>query len=214
MKKNIFFFLMIFTNSFFAQNAINDSVSKAKVIFDFSGGLSSRIGNAEKTNNYILDSKINASRSAYFIEFSLLTQVIPNSNHYIGLKYNNFFDYINSNKLAISFYGLSYMYSKDFKSKDNLNFDLSVGYISYRDKEYFFDNYTIKGGTVGVRTSVSYILKIVDGVYSGPRLGLQLGSVKNFTTEKNGSVSENINLANTSESVSNFDIGLVLRINI
>ena len=212
MKRSLIFFIIILSQSIFAQSVTIDTIAKSKVVFDFSGGLSSRIGKAEKTNDFILNNKINASRNGYFIEASLLTQFSPNSNHYIGVKYNNFFDYINENKLSISFYGLSYMYSKESKSKDNFNFDLSVGYISYLDKEYFFDGYTVKGGNIGMRTSVSYLLRITNGVYSGPKLGLQFGSIKDFTLEKNGSSTQTINLNNTSESVSNFDFGLVLRI--
>jgi len=214
MKRSLIFFLIILSQSVFAQSVPIDTIAKSKVVFDFSGGLSSRIGKVEKTNDFILDNKIKASRNGYFIEASLLTQFSPNSNHYIGVKYNNFFDYINENKLSISFYGLSYMYSKESKTKDNFNFDLSVGYISYRDKEYFFDGYTVKGGNIGMRTSVSYLLRITNGVYSGPKLGLQFGSIKDFTLEKNGSSSQTINLNNASESVSNFDFGLVLRVSI
>lgn len=212
MKRSLIFFLIFLSQSIFAQSITIDTITKSKVLFDFSGGLSSRIGKAEKTNDFILNNKINASRNGYFIEASLLAQIAPNSNHYIGVKYNNFFDYINENKLSISFYGLSYMYSKESKSKDNFNIDLSLGYISYRDKEYFFDGYTIKGGNIGMRTSISYLLRIANGVYSGPKLGLQFGSIKDFTIEKNGSSSQTINLNNISESVSNFDFGLVLRI--
>ena len=210
MKRSLIFFLIILSQSVFAQSVPIDTIAKSKVVFDISGGLSSRIGKVEKTNNFILDNKIKASRNGYFIEASLLTQFAPNSNHYIGVKYNNFFDFINENKLSISFYGLSYMYSKESKTKDNFNFDLSVGYISYRDKEYFFDGYTVKGGNIGMRTSVSYLLRITNGVYSGPKLG----SIKDFTLEKNGSSSQTINLNNASESVSNFDFGLVLRVSI
>ena len=36
----------------------NDSISKSKVLFDFSGGLSSRIGKVEKSNDFILDNKV------------------------------------------------------------------------------------------------------------------------------------------------------------
>lgn len=212
MKRSLIFFLIFLSQSIYAQSVTIDTIAKSKVLFDFSGGLSSRIGKAEKTNDFILNNKINASRNGYFIEASLLAQIAPNSNHYIGVKYNNFFDYINENKLSISFYGLSYMYSKESKSKDNFNIDLSLGYISYRDKEYFFDGYTIKGGNIGMRTSISYLLRIANGVYSGPKLGLQFGSIKDFTIEKNGSSSQTINLNNISESVSNFDFGLVLRI--
>jgi hypothetical protein len=212
MKRSLIFFLIFLSQSIYAQSVTIDTIAKSKVLFDFSGGLSSRIGKAEKTNDFILNNKINASRNGYFIEASLLAQIAPNSNHYIGIKYNNFFDYINENKLSISFYGLSYMYSKESKSKDNFNIDLSLGYISYRDKEYFFDGYTIKGGNIGMRTSISYLLRIANGVYSGPKLGLQFGSIKDFTIEKNGSSSQTINLNNISESVSNFDFGLVLRI--
>ncbi|WP_320814864.1 hypothetical protein [Flavobacterium sp.] len=214
MKKALIFSLFIFTNLFFAQGTLNDTIKKSKVIFDFSGGLSSRIGSVEKTNDFILNNKINASRNGYFIEASLLTQFAPNSNHYMGIKYNNFFDYINENKLSISFYGLSYMYSSKFKTKDNFNIDLSIGYIAYRDKQYFFDDYTVKGGNIGVRTSVSYLLYIAKGVYSGPKLGLQFGTVKDFTVEKNGNTTQNLNLKGASESVSNFDFGLVLRVSI
>lgn len=214
MKKALIFSLFIFTNLSFAQGTLNDSIKKSKVIFDFSGGLSSRIGSVEKTNDFILNNKINASRNGYFIEASLFTQFAPNSNHYMGIKYNNFFDYINENKLSISFYGLSYMYSSQFKTKDNFNIDLSIGYIAYRDKQYFFDDYTVKGGNIGVRTSVSYLLYIAKGVYSGPKLGLQFGSVKDFTVEKNGNTTQNLNLKGASESVSNFDFGLVLRVSI
>ncbi|WP_264558549.1 hypothetical protein [Flavobacterium sp. N2270] len=214
MKKRLLYSLFFISSIIFAQEAPNDSISKSKVIFDFAGGLSSRIGKAEKTNDFILDNKINASRNAYFIESSLLFQIAPNSEHYFGFKYNNFFDYINQNKLSISFYGVSYLYSKEFKSKDNFNLDFSLGYISYRDKEYFFDGYTIKGGNIGVRSSVSYLLKITEGVYSGPKLGLQFGSIKDFTVENKTNSSQSINLKGVSESVSNFDFGLVLRISL
>lgn len=214
MKNILIFSLVVFSNLVFGQEVPNDTISKSKVLFDFSGGLSSRIGKVEKTNDFILNNKINASRNGYFIDASLLFQIAPNSEHYFGFKYNNFFDYLNENKLSISFYGLSYMYSKEFKSKDNFNLDFSLGYISYRDKEYFFEGYTVKGGNIGIRTSVSYLLKISNGIYSGPKLGLQLGSIKDFKLEKNGNPSQTINLSDASESVSNFDFGLVLRISI
>lgn len=214
MKNILIFSLVVFSNLVFGQEVPNDTISKSKVLFDFSGGLSSRIGKVEKTNDFVLNNKINASRNGYFIDASLLFQIAPNSEHYFGFKYNNFFDYLNENKLSISFYGLSYMYSKEFKSKDNFNLDFSLGYISYRDKEYFFEGYTVKGGNIGIRTSVSYLLKISNGIYSGPKLGLQLGSIKDFKLEKNGNPSQTINLSDTSESVSNFDFGLVLRISI
>lgn len=214
MKSILVLLLIIFSHPFFAQESSNDSIKKSKVLFDFSGGLSSRIGKVEKSGDFILDNKINASRNANFIEANLLFQVEPNSSHYMGLKYNNFFDYINKNKLAISFYGLSYMYSKDFKSKDNFNVDVSLGYITYRDKEYFFEGYTVKGGTIGIRTGVSYLLYIAKGVYTGPKLGLQLGGIKDFKVEKTGNPTQTINLNDATESVANFDLGLVLRISI
>lgn len=214
MKKILILLFLVFSNFQFAQENKNETPQKAKILFDFSGGLSSRIGKVEKTGDFILDNKINASRNANFIEANLLFQVEANSSHYMGLKYNNFFDYINKNKLAISFYGLSYMYSKDFKTKDNFNVDFSLGYITYQDKEYFFDGYTVKGGNVGIRTSVSYLLYIAKGVYTGPKLGIQLGGVKDFKAEKTGNPTQTINLKGTSESVSNFDFGLVLRISI
>lgn len=145
---------------------------------------------------------------------TLYFQVQPNSNHYLGFKYNNFFDLLNNNKLSINFYGGSYLYSNEFKSKDVLNFTASLGYIAYKDNQYFFKDYVIKGGNVGFKTEVSYLLKIADGFYSGPKLGLQFGSVNDFDVKNKNNSSQNFSLKNGSESVSNFDFGLVFRIKI
>ena len=50
------------------------------VVFDFSGGLSSRIGKVEKTNDFILDNKIKASRnnSIFWYENDSYLPSIPN----------------------------------------------------------------------------------------------------------------------------------------
>lgn len=214
MKKFFVFILVSFNSLVFAQTTSEIIPSKSKIIFDISGGLSSRIGRAEKTNDFNLNNKINASRNAYFIDAALYFQVQPNSNHYLGFKYNNFFDILNSNKLSINFYGVSYLYSNEFKSKDALNVTVSLGYIGYKDNEYFSKDFVVKGGNFGLRTEIYYLLRIADGIYSGPKLGLQFGKVNDFKVKNNNNSSQNISLNDVNESVSNFDFGLVFRIKI
>lgn len=212
MKK---LFIILFLTVYCTNYSQTESEKvKGKVLFDFSGGLASRIGKPEKTGNFMLDNKINASKNGYFIDASLYVQIKPEMNHYLGVKYNNFFDLINDQKLAINFYAVSYLYSKKFTSNDLLNFSISVGYISYKDDEYFIKDYVIKGGTVGLGLEGSYLLRITDGIYSGPKIGFQFGNISEFDVSNSGNPDQNMDLNNTTESVSIFDIGLLLRIKI
>lgn len=211
--KKLFIILLLTVHCTNYSQTENEKV-KGKVLFDFSGGLASRIGKPEKTGNFMLDNKINASKNGYFIDASLYVQIKPEMNHYLGVKYNNFFDLINDQKLAINFYAVSYLYSKKFTSNDLLNFSISVGYISYKDDEYFIKDYVIKGGTVGLGLEGSYLLRITDGIYSGPKIGFQFGNISEFDVSNSGNPDQNMDLNNTTESVSIFDIGLLLRIKI
>lgn len=211
--KKLFIILLLTVHCTNYSQTENEKV-KGKVLFDFSGGLASRIGKPEKTGNFMLDNKINASKNGYFIDASLYVQIKPEMNHYLGVKYNNFFDLINDQKLAINFYAVSYLYSKKFTSNDLLNFSISVGYISYKDDEYFIKDYVIKGGTVGLGLEGSYLLRITDGIYSGPKIGFQFGNISEFDVSNSGNPNQNMDLNNTTESVSTFDIGLVVRIKI
>ena len=211
--KKIFIILLLAMNCVTYSQTESEKV-RGKVLFDFSGGLASRIGKPEKTGNFMLDNKINASKNGYFIDASLYVQIKPEMNHYLGVKYNNFFDLINDQKLAINFYAVSYLYSKKFTSNDLLNFSISVGYISYKDDEYFIKDYVIKGGTVGLGLEGSYLLRITDGIYSGPKIGFQFGNISEFDVSNSGNPDQNMDLNNTTESVSIFDIGLVVRIKI
>lgn len=68
MKKFFILVLVSFNTMFFAQSTSENKPLKSKVILDISGGLSSRIGKAEKTNDFNLNNKINASRNGYFID--------------------------------------------------------------------------------------------------------------------------------------------------
>jgi hypothetical protein len=211
--KKLFIILLLTVHCTNYSQTENEKV-RGKVLFDFSGGLASRIGKPEKTGNFMLDNKINASKNGYFIDASLYVQIKPEMNHYLGVKYNNFFDLINDQKLAINFYAVSYLYSKKFTSNDLLNFSISVGYISYKDDEYFIKDYVIKGGTVGLGLEGSYLLRITDGIYSGPKIGFQFGNISEFDVSNSGNPDQNMDLNNTTESVSTFDIGLVVRIKI
>lgn len=212
----IFFIAVLtsFSSLIFAQTTSENTPSKTKIILDISGGLSSRIGTPQKTNDFNLNGKIIASRNGYFMDASLYFQAIPNSNHYLGFKYNSFFDLLNNNKLAINFYGASYLYSNQFKSKDAINVTVSLGYITYKDDHYFFKDYIVKGGNFGFKTEVYYLLRITNGVFSGPKLGLQYGKINDFEAESTKNGAQNLSLKNGNESVSNFDFGLVLRIEI
>ena len=212
MKK--LFIILLLTVHYVNYSQTENEKVRGKVLFDFSGGLASRIGKPEKTGNFMLDNKINASKNGYFIDASLYVQIKPEMNHYLGVKYNNFFDLINDQKLAINFYAVSYLYTKKFTSNDLLNFSISVGYISYKDDEYFIKDYVIKGGTVGLGLEGSYLLRITDGIYSGPKIGFQFGNISEFDVSNSGNPDQNMDLNNTTESVSTFDIGLVVRIKI
>lgn len=196
----------------YAQTKIENK--KSTVIFDMSGGLSSRIGTAKETGDFILDNKIKASRNGYFIDASLYVQLKPEMNHYVGIKYHNFFDFVNEEKLAINFYAISYLYSKELTSHDLVNLSSSLGYISYKDDEYFTKGYTIKGGTVGFGLEGSYLLKISKAIYSGPKIGFQFGKISDFDVSSKNNSNENISLRDEEESVSTFNIGLVLRVKI
>lgn len=211
--KKLFILLLI------AVHTINYSQTetekaKSKVLIDISGGLAARIGTAEKTGNFIVDNKIKASRDGYFIDASLYVQIKPEMNHYLGIKFNTYFDYINDNKLALNFYALSYLYSKQLKSKDLINVSISAGYISYKDNEYFSKDFVIKGGTIGLGFDGSYLLKISNTIYTGPKIGLQFGKISDFDVSNKNNPNQNVNVNDQAESVSTFDIGLVLRIRI
>ena len=216
MKKLLIGLLVFNLNIVMAQtdSEIEIKPLKNRTYFDISGGLSSRLGKAQPTNDFDLDRKISISKRGFFVDASLFFQVKPNSNHFIGFKYNSFNNYLNNNKLSISFYGVSYLFSKEFYGKDLLNADVSFGYITYKDNQYFIDNYVIKGGNVGIKTNLYYLLKISKGFYSGPKIGLQLASAKDFKVENKVSNSQDINLKDVNESLSTLDIGIVFRISL
>lgn len=212
MKKLLVLLLIAFHTIIYSQT--ETVKSKGKVLIDISGGLAARIGTAEKTGNFIIDNKIKASRDGYFIDASLYVQIKPEMNHYLGVKYNSYFDYGNNNKLAFNFYAISYLYSKQLASKDMINVSISAGYISYKDDEYFSKDLVIKGGTIGLGFDGSYLVKISNGIYSGPKIGLQFGKISDFDVSSKNNPNQNVSLKDQAESVSTFNIGLVLRIRI
>lgn len=209
--KKILFYLLLISQISFSQTS-KDSLKTGKFFVDFSGGFSKRLGSLEKTGDYILDQKIESASKGYFYEIGFTAQLIPNSSHYMGIKFNQFLKLLNGNKISTSFIGVGYMYSPELSDGSYFSVDAYLGYIIYKDNEFYIDEYVMKSNSFGVTTSISYYIYIAKGVYFGPKLGLQLGGSKKFNvTSPMGNETLNFDEA---ESFSKIDFGLSFRFNL
>ena len=103
--KKILFYLLLISQISFSQTS-KDSVKSGKFFVDFSGGFSKRLGSLEKTGDYILDQKIESASKGYFYEIGFTAQLIPNSSHYMGIKFNQFLKLLNGNKIFGTDFGI------------------------------------------------------------------------------------------------------------
>ncbi|MEZ4853634.1 hypothetical protein [Flavobacterium sp.] len=226
MKKLLLLFLLS-NIATFSQEKIE--TKKNNMLIDLSGGFSYRLGKTEDTGNYLMDNYIKNLKKGVGLDASIYVQFKKESNHYIGFKYNSFLKnsgingvYIDApngssgqggveDKIRISFYGLMYMYSKHINN-DALSVEAGLGYIHYKDKADYLDQYIITGGSVGLNTSISYLISLGNGFYIGPKLGLQVGTLNKVTVDGPGNYYEKVDLDDESESLSKIDLGLLLRI--
>ncbi|MFT7250934.1 MAG: hypothetical protein ACI9FW_000651 [Flavobacterium sp.] len=229
--KKIIYLLLFMSSIVFSQN---DSLKKEKslIYFEFSGGLSNRLGEVEtsNSNNPLINNYYKNLKKGANLDFSLYFQLKKESNSYFGLKYNFFTQnsginglYIVapngdegygelSNKTTISFYGATYLYSTKKVDKDIFNAEIGLGYIGYKDKAVFLEEYLIKGGSIGLYSSLSYQLYLGSGIYTGPKLGFLLGSLKKVTINGPGSYYIDKDLGDKPESLSKIDFSLSIRI--
>lgn len=210
MKKILFLFFLI--SQFVLSQTENDSINKGRFFLDFSGGFSKRLGSIEETGNYVLDQKIESAARGYFYEIGLNAQLIPNSSHYMGLKFNQYLKILNGNKISTSFVGIGYMYSPELNDGSFFAVDAYLGYIIYKDNEFYIDDYVMKSGSLGFTTSAAYYIYIAKGIYFGPKLGLQFGSSKKFKVSSPMG-NETLNFEEA-ESFSKIDFGLSFRFNL
>lgn len=231
MMKNIVLFFLLFSTLNYAQESADEKTNKKRnVFFDISGGYGGRIGETAGEND--LERKHSQSqKSGFSYDVSLYFRLFDNKNSFIGFKYNAFNKksviddaYVTapngqqgygefSDNVTISFYGISYMYSKPTASRDEFSFDVGLGYIGYKDKAVYLQDYKIKGASFGVYTSGSYYLRISDGFSLGPRVGLLLGTLSSVKIEGPNNYREDVKLDdNMKESLSRIDLSIGARI--
>ena len=216
--RNYFLLLLLFIGSL-AQ--AQDSIKKPGILFDISVGSSTRLG--KKNPDQATQSYTEKLRSGISYEASLYFRVKPETNHFIGFKYNSFHKEAGirgsyapyagnaSDKINLGFYGLGYMYnSTDNDDKSEWMLEGSVGYMTYKDKaELDSKKYEITGGSVGFSVAGAYYIKIYKSIHVGPKLSLFVGSVKELDiTGLSGTSQITPELA---ESLTRFDAAASIR---
>lgn len=234
MKKIILFVLIALSAQFAESQTVEsfkEEITKEKNIYiDFSGGFSYRLGKTV-AESQMMEKHLKNLKNGFALDLSVFFRVKPQSNSFVGFKYNTFMRksgmrgvYVYapngsegygefSDDLNISFYGISYLYNKPTSKNDEYNFEASLGYIHYRDNAVYLQDYKITGGAIGLQTSVSYFIRISDNFYFGPKIGLMLGAVKKVNIDGPGSYHESITLKDDEkESLSKIDLSLALRL--
>ncbi len=227
--KKIIVALLVLCNSFVFAQEVNEKVTKKQNIFlDISGGFGGRLGKTKGSNNLEKRHAQNL-KTGFSYDVSLYIRLAEDKNSFIGLKYNSFQKrsvmngvYVTapngqegygefSDDIAISYYGLSYLYSKE-NSKGAFNFDFGLGYVNYCDKAVYLNDYKIKGGTLGFYTSGSYYFKVTDYIMLGPKIGVLLGSLSSIKVDGAGFHDEIELDGNEKESLSRIDLSFGARI--
>lgn len=225
-----FVFLSIFC---FSQNnspVPNKDDTKFNISFNY--GFSKRIGKnpsgiSGEQLNYIKDLK---SGSAFNIKLSyqkdektilgiVYTQfssngqlknqsfIEPNGNSSSGTV---------SDDITISFIGFGGgLFEKGLRDDDSVILEMYLGYISYKNDFVLNNNYTIKGGNLGISADFSYYFGITKNFKIGPSIAFNGGVIKKFNLEGSNGYNESIKLEDDSfESLYRFDfmIGTLIRL--
>ncbi|ESU25301.1 hypothetical protein FLJC2902T_31090 [Flavobacterium limnosediminis JC2902] len=223
-------FLLCSVFTYAQENTELKTFKKRGVFLDINVGFAERIG--ELSGEDYLDKQYSKSlKSGFSYDVSLYFRLIEDKNSFIGFKHNAFKkrivvddayvyapngqegygDY--SNNITIAFYGISYLYCKETANRDEFNFDLSLGYIHYKDKAVILRDYKITGASFGAYTSGSYHFRISDGFSVGPRVGLLLGTLRSAEIDGPNGFHENIKLdGDSKESLSRIDLSIGARI--
>ena len=149
-------------------------------------------GLSQETKNYIKD-----LRSGSSLDFKLGYK--KDSNTVLGLMYSRYnskgslsnVSYVEPNgsegtgdisdNITISFIRVGGgLYEKGFRKEDAVVFDMYLGYISYKNVSNLTNNYTFKGGNLGVSTSLSYYLGLSQSIKIGPSIAFSGGMLKKF----------------------------------
>lgn len=175
---------LVFTTSTQAQ----DAIKKPGFLFDLSVGSSTRLG--KKNPDLAVQSYTEKLRTGISYEGSLYFRVKPETNHFVGFKYNSFhkkagirgsYDPYGGNptdNVSLGFYGLGYMYNKtDNDDKNEWLVEGAVGYMTYKDKVTIGkNNYEITGNSFGFSVGAAYYIKLYKALHVGPKLSMFVGS--------------------------------------
>lgn len=226
MKKIAAFLFLVTVLQAAAQDPL--AVKKSAFYLDIHAGPGLRLGEAAPTNNPTIQNQNEKLRDGVQFDVSLYFEVMPESNHRIGFKYNSFnkkagirgVGFIDQNgsyqagnltdNITLSFYGMGYMYAKPSARNAEWSVEAALGYMTFRDRaEVGQADYDLKGGTIGAFFGAGYYFRIVKGVYLGPKISLLVGAVDKINVEGPGP-DEEIDLE-TPESLSRLDFSLGLR---
>lgn len=214
------------------QKVASDSLNKPpkfnkepKFMVNFSAGPSIRTGSTPKglnseQSNYIKDLKSGSSYdiSAYYLKdeksgFGLKYNVYKSSgslaNQDLTAPNGDTGNGTASDDITITFIGAAgIIYGKGFFALDNVGFEMALGYIGYVDKAVILDNYTIKGGNLGISTTLGYQFGITKNIAIGPSISFT-GGVLNQIKVEGDNYSETIKFEeNEKESLYRFDFSL------
>ncbi|RTY94941.1 hypothetical protein [Flavobacterium sp. GT3R68] len=173
---------------------------RPKFMVNITSGPSIRMGETPKgltseQSNYIKDLKSGFS-------YDISTYYLKDEQSGFGLKYNVYKSSGSlsnqdltapngetgngtaSDDITITFIGASgILYGKGFFALDNVSFEIALGYIGYVDKAVILDNYTIKGGNLGISTSVGYHFGITENIAIGPSVSFTGGVLNQVKVE-------------------------------
>lgn len=113
-----------------------------------------------------------------------------------------------SDDITISFYGIGGAFHfQGFREQDAVVFDMYLGYINYKNDTKLTNNYTIKGGNLGLSTSLGYYVALSPSIKIGPSIAFNGGVLKKFNVEGDNGYSGTLKLdKDTYESLYRFDL--------
>lgn len=234
MKLRIFSLLFLCSLYGFSQNDTivykPSKVKKICVTFDYGFGLrtgKSPSGLSQEAKSYLKDLKSGNS-------LDIKIGYKKDHNTILGLMYSRYnskgslnnVSYTEPNGLegtgnvsddiTISFIGAGGGFiEKGFREDDNVVFDMYLGYISYKNETNLTNTYTLKGGNLGISTSLSYYIGLSPTIKIGPSIAFNGGILKKFKVEGDNGFSDTYNLEKDNyESLYRFDfmIGTLIQL--